>query len=103
MKTIKKDELFQNLSDFLKSKGISLTDGAYSRSIRQGCNLLSDAINATQRTVKNAKGKVDEKLGQVRQTIHQATAPKTSKSAGQRTSQRRRKKSPRQKTGSRPS
>ena len=76
MKTIKNDELFQSLGDFLKLKGIELKDGAYAKRIRQGCDLLTDAINGTQKTVKRTKVKVDEKLDQLRQTIHEATAPK---------------------------
>jgi hypothetical protein len=76
MQTIEKDELFRNLGDFLKSKGIELGDGSYATRIQQGCNLLSDAINATQETVSKAKGKVDQALDQLRQTIHEHTAPK---------------------------
>jgi hypothetical protein len=76
MKTIKKDELFQSLGDFLKLKGVELKDGAYAQRIRQGCDLLTDAINGTHKTVKRTKVKVDEKLDQLRQSIHQATAPK---------------------------
>ena len=76
MKTIKPDELFQSLGDFLKGKGIELKDGSYAHRVRQGCNLLSDAINATQKTVKHAKVEVDKKLDQLRQSIHEATAPK---------------------------
>ena len=75
MQTIKKDELFRNLGDFLKSKGIELNDGSYTTRIQQGCNLLSDAINATQKTVKKTKVKVDQALDQLRETIHQRTAP----------------------------
>ena len=41
MKTIKKDELFQSLGDFLKLKGVELRDGAYAKRIRQGCDLLT--------------------------------------------------------------
>ena len=44
MQTIKKDELFRHLGDFLKSKGIELNDGSYTPRIQQGCNLLADAI-----------------------------------------------------------
>jgi len=77
MQTIKKDELFRNLSDFLKSKGIVLNDGSYSARIQHGCNLLADAINATQKTVKQTKARVDEALDQLRETIHQRTAPKS--------------------------
>lgn len=76
MKTIKQDELFQGLSDFLKGKGIELKDGLYPQHIRQACNLLGDTINATQRTARKAKDEVDKKLEQLRQTVHEATAPK---------------------------
>lgn len=76
MQTIKKDELFRNLGDFLKSKGIELNDGSYTTRIQQGCNLLADAINATQKTVKQTKTQVDQALDQLRETIHQRTAPK---------------------------
>jgi hypothetical protein len=76
MKTIKQDELFRSLSDFFKGKGIELKDGAYPQRIRRACNLLGDTINATQRTAKKAKVEVDKKLDQLRQTIHEATAPK---------------------------
>ncbi len=81
MKTIKKDELFQSLGDFLKLKGVELKDGAYAQRVRQGCDLLTDAINGTQKTVKRTKVKVDEKLDQLRQSIHEATAPKPSPTA----------------------
>ncbi len=75
MKTIKKNELFNNLGAFFKSKGIELSDGSYSARIQQGCNLLSDAINATRNTVSQTKVKVDDALDQLRQTIHDGTAP----------------------------
>ena len=82
MKTIKKDELFQNLGGFLKSKGIELNEGSYTARIQQGCNLLADAINATQKTVKQTKVKVDHALDQLRQTIHESTAPQPPKAGG---------------------
>jgi hypothetical protein len=75
MKTIKKDELFRNLGGFLKSKGIELTEGSYATRIQQGCDLLADTINATQKTVTQTKSKVDRALDQLRETIHQHTAP----------------------------
>ena len=81
MKTIKKNELFQNLGGFLKSKGIELKDGAYSQRINRACDVLTDAINGTQKTVRRTKVKVDEKLEQLRQSIHEATAPKPSPAA----------------------
>ena len=77
MNTIGKDELYRTVSDFMKSKGIKLTDGAYAEHIRRGCGLLSDAINAAQRTVTRAREEVDKKLLHLRQCIHEATAPPT--------------------------
>ena len=76
MKKIDQDELYENLRGFLKSKGIALDSGTYAQHIHQGCNLLADAINATQTTVARAKAEVDRKLDQLRQSIHEATAPK---------------------------
>lgn len=76
MQTIKKDELFHSLGDFLKSKGIELSDGSYATRIQKGCNLLSDVINGTQKTVRNTKAQVGQALGQLRETIHKSTAPK---------------------------
>jgi hypothetical protein len=79
MKTIKKGELFQNLSGFLTTKGIELKDGVYASRIDKACGLLTDAINGTQKTVSRAKVEVDKKLDQLRQTIHEATAPEKQK------------------------
>ena len=76
MKTIKKDELYGSLDDFLKTKGVELKDGVYAQRIQRACNLLGDTINATQRTARKAKDEVDKKLDQLRQSIHEATAPK---------------------------
>lgn len=75
MKTISQDEFYQHVTEFLKARGLELTDGTCSRHIRRACGLLSDAINATQRTVKRARQEVDHKLAQLRQSIHEATAP----------------------------
>jgi len=75
MKQIDRNELYQNLRGFLKSKGIELQDGSYANRVRQGCGLLADAVNATQKTVKRASVEVDKKLDQLRQSIHNATAP----------------------------
>jgi hypothetical protein len=96
MKTIKKDELYRSLGDFLKTKGVELKDGVYAQRIHRACNLLGDTINATQRTARKAKDEVDRKLDQLRQSIHEATAPKppppvsptVTPSAGKRTKAR---------------
>jgi len=76
MQTIKKDELFHSLGDFLKSKGIELNDGSYTTRIQKGCNLLSDVINGTQKTVRQTKAQMNQALDQLRQSIHNKTAPK---------------------------
>ena len=78
MKKIERDELYENLRGFLKSKGIALDSGTYTQRIQQGCNLLADAINAAQKTVARARAEADKKLDELRQSIHEATAPKSS-------------------------
>jgi hypothetical protein len=75
MKQINKEEMFGNLKGFLKSKGIEVQEGAYAQRIRQGCELLTDSINVSQRTLKRAKSAMDKGLDQLRQTIHEQTAP----------------------------
>ena len=75
MKTLEKDELYQNVNGFLKGKGVELTPGSYSQTIQKGCALLSDAINAGAHGLARAKGEVDKKLDQLRQVIHDKTAP----------------------------
>jgi hypothetical protein len=75
MKEIKPDELFANLTFFLKDRGIELTEGAYSQRIRKGCDLLADAVNLTQAGLARAKAEIDEKLDRMRQIIHEKTAP----------------------------
>lgn len=78
MKKIEKDELYENLRGFLKSKGIALDSGAYTQRIHQGCDFLAEAINAAQATVARARAEADKKLDELRQSIHEATAPKSS-------------------------
>jgi hypothetical protein len=87
MKPLDKDELYQNLTGFLKGKGIELTDGSYSQGIQKSCSLLSDAINLGQQGLHRAKSGIDKKLDQMRQVIHEKTAPKrpTPKSKSPRT------------------
>ena len=76
MKRINQDELYQNLGAFLTKKGIELKEGTYTQRIQKGCRLLTDAINLAQEAVEKAKVKTDKKLEQMRQTIHEKTAPK---------------------------
>lgn len=75
MKPLDRDELFHNLRGFLKTKGIELQEGSYSSGIRKSCSLLSDAINLGQEGLGRAKTGIDRKLDQMRQVIHEKTAP----------------------------
>jgi hypothetical protein len=75
MKPIQKDELFEHVSGFLKDKGIALKEGSYTKGIQNGCSLLADAINLSQQGLSRAKVEVDKRLDQMRQVIHEKTAP----------------------------
>ena len=74
MKTLEKDELYQNLQGFLKAKGVELNEGSYAHKIQKSCGLLSDAINTSQQGLSRAKVEIDKKLDQLRQVIHEKTA-----------------------------
>ena len=76
MKRIQKDELYEHLGQFLKSKGVELKEGSYTKGIHAGCSLLADAINLSQTGLERAKAGLDKKLDQVRQVIHEKTSPK---------------------------
>jgi hypothetical protein len=82
MKRIDKQEFYEHLCGFLKDKGILLQEGSYTQRIQQGCSILVDTINLTQQAVEKAKTEVDSKLDQVRQTIHEKTAPKPPPTTG---------------------
>jgi len=77
MKPIQKQELYKHLSQFLKNKGVELKEGSYTRGIHAGCSLLADAINLSQAGLERAKAGLDKKVSQVRQVIHEKTAPKS--------------------------
>jgi len=76
MKTIKKNELYSHLSVFLKKRGIEFTEGSYAARVRQGCGLLTDVINCTQRGFSEAATQMDQGLDRMRDIIHRKTAPK---------------------------
>ncbi len=76
MKTIKKDELYKNLKNFLKTKGVELQEGSYTQHMQQGCGLLADTINLGQSAFEKAKGQIDKRFEKMRQVIHEKTAPK---------------------------
>ena len=75
MKPINREELYNNLSEFLKTRGVSLQDGSYSRGIHAGCSFLADAINLSQAGLHRAKSEIEKQLDQARQIIHEKTAP----------------------------
>jgi hypothetical protein len=77
MKPIEQNEIYDHFSGFLKSRGIELKAGSYSKGIQKGCSLLADAINLSQKGIEKAKSGIDEKLDQMRQVIHEKTAPKS--------------------------
>jgi hypothetical protein len=81
MTPIQRDEIYENLSGFLKGKGIALTNGTYAQGVQKSCRLLTDAINLSQKGLERAKVEVDKKLDQMRQVIHEKTAPKSKPAA----------------------
>ena len=93
--------MFGNLKSFLKSKGIDIQEGSYAEGIRKGCEILTDTVNMSQRALDRTKTVVDEGLDQVRQTVHEYTAPKSEKKSAASAasgSQAQAKSSPKKKT-----
>ena len=82
MKRIEKNELYTHLGNYLKSKGIELQQGSYASGIQRSCGLLTDLINLSQQGLERARGQVEKKLDQMRQVIHQKTAPRRPSQAG---------------------
>ena len=80
MKPIEKGELYENLRQFLKGKGIELTEGSYSKGIHAGCSLLADAINLSQAGIERARTEIEKQVDRARQAIHEKTAPRSAKS-----------------------
>ena len=77
MTDIKKEEVFGNLKNFLKSKGIDIQEGSYANGIRKGCEIVTDTVNMSQRAFERTKVAVDQGFDKARQAVHQYTAPKT--------------------------
>lgn len=84
MKTIKQNEIYQHVSEFLLARGIEFKEGPYTHRIRQGCALLSDAINTAQQGLHKAKTQVGNKFDEMRQVIHEKTAPPAAKTTDAR-------------------
>lgn len=76
MKTLKRNELFRNVRAFLETRGVELKDGSFTARLRQGCDLLTEAINRTQDGLARARSELDAKVDRLRQVIHEKTAPK---------------------------
>ncbi len=76
MNKIDKDELYGHMQAFLKGKGVELQDGLYTRRIQQGCDILANTINGSRDALKRAKAEADRRLDEVRQVIHEKTAPR---------------------------
>jgi len=72
MKKIKKDELYKHLSEFLEHKGVKLEKGSFAKRVRQGCGLLTEAINVSQTAYGRAKTEMDKTLEQMKQAIKKA-------------------------------
>ncbi len=76
MKPLEKNEIFHNLSGFLKLRGIEIKDGSYAQGIQKSCELLTRAINLGQESLERAKDEVDKGMEHMRKVIHEKTAPK---------------------------
>jgi hypothetical protein len=76
MTDIKKEEMFGNLKNFLKTKGIDIQEGSYADGIRKGCEILTDTVNMSQRAYERTKVAVDQGFDKARQAVHEYTAPK---------------------------
>ncbi|HEY5913438.1 MAG TPA: hypothetical protein VJA21_22860 [Verrucomicrobiae bacterium] len=76
MKPLEENEIFQNLSGFLKTRGIQLKKGSYAQGIQKSCALLTNAINLGQEGLGRAKVEVDKTVEHMRKVIHEKTAPK---------------------------
>jgi hypothetical protein len=81
MKQIRKDEIYNHLSEFLKGKGVELKEGPYTRGIHAGCSMLADAINLSQAGLERAKVGLERGVDQMRQVIHEKTAPRSAANA----------------------
>jgi hypothetical protein len=77
MKPINKDELFDNLHSFLKTKGVELREGSYKTGIQNACGFLAETVNLGQQGLERAKVEMDKRVDQMRQYIHEQTAPRS--------------------------
>ncbi len=76
MKPLAPNEIFKNLSGFLKARGIELKEGSYAEGIQKSCSFLTKAINLGQESMGRAKVEIDKSVEHMRKVIHEKTAPK---------------------------
>ena len=76
MKRIKKDEIFKNVTKFLKGRGVELTEGTYSARLQKGCSALTDMVNLSRDGLERTTTEIDRQLDHLRRAVHEATAPK---------------------------
>ena len=101
MKKINEGELFGHLSGFLKAKGIELKEGNYTKHIEQGCSLLSSAINVSQKGIKRAQTEAVKAIDEMRQVIHETTAPQPPSSPAAKKPNAKQRPAPKKKSPSR--
>lgn len=75
MKTLKKGELFRSVKKHLEANGVILEKGEASDKLRAGCALLTAVATKGQSSFQTAKNAVTEQIDNLRQTIHDKTAP----------------------------
>jgi len=85
MKSLEQNEIFENLSGFLKARGIELKDGSYAQGIQKSCALLTNAINLGQESFGRAKVEFDKTMQHLRRVIHEKTAPRPPRTAAGKT------------------
>ena len=76
MKRIKNDEIFRNVTKYLKSRGVELTAGSYAERIQNCCSTLTGMVNLSPEGIERATTQIDTQLDRLRRTVHEATAPK---------------------------
>jgi len=76
MKPIENHETYHHLSLFVKAKCSEMKQTSYSHCVHKSYEIFRDTINLSQRGLERAKVTIDKGINQVRQVIHEKTAPK---------------------------
>lgn len=85
MNKIDNKELFRHVSDFFKSRGVELHPGPYTKGIQKSCEILADTVNLSQAAMERAREQMEKHFEQMRQIIHERTAPKPPRNRTQST------------------